>query len=377
VTVVRPVLAALLLLALAVPVRAQPEIVAVEPVGTFHSNAPGWGRDAGFSARVGAEILWVFGDTFLPGGRMWSATAAWSKPSSPLTLREPVDERGMPYQFYPFTHEESAFATAHANRPHCCGETGGCPKGKPYCRCTVGTDCAVRYALWPGSVIEIAPGKAVNLYEEVIAGVAPYDFRAVGTGLARVDAKSTVATRLANASGPLLVFRDPEPNFLRALRSKREGADFVFAYAAVNRADCGVDVLVARVSPDRIAERKAYRFWAGSYWVDDLSLARPALERIAGGIGQVAWNDYLQRYVSAFSDLCTGGTKLHVRSAPRPQGPWSAAAIVDLAPVGATAESYAGMLQPALGTGREMMLTFYRPEKDGTGKLRMVRLRFR
>jgi hypothetical protein len=367
-----------LLLAFSAPVRAQPEVIGVRPVGKFHTNAKGWGRDAGFSAKVGAAILWVFGDTFLPGDRLWSATAAWSAPARPRALREAVDEHGVPFQLYPFTRKEEEFARAHATPPACCRESGGCPDGKPYCRCPPATDCSSRYALWPGSVIEIEPGKAINFYEKVIAGIAPYDFRHIGTGLARIEAGSTVAARVTDENGePLLVFADPEPNFLRAVRSAREGADFIYAYAAANRAACAVDVLLARVRPDDVAERDTYRFWAGSYWVDALSLAGPILDDVPGGLGQVAWNDHLQRYVSAFSDLCTGGTKLHVRSAPRPEGPWSAPAIVDLSPLGATPESYAGMLHPALGTGREMMFTFYRPEANGVGELHMARIEFR
>lgn len=368
---------ALLFLTFATAVRAQPEIVGVEPLGTFTTNAPGWGRDAGFSARLGDSILWIFGDTFLPGDRMRSATAAWSKPSKPAALHEAVDGEGLPYQFYTLTPKEEQFAREHASPPPCC-KAAGCPDGKLYCQCALGTDCSSRYALWPGSVIEVAPGKAINFYESEIAGVGPYDFRHVGTGLARIEKGKNVATRLMNDAGePLFVFVGAEPNFLRAVRSQREGADFIYVYANAGRALCAVDVLVGRVPPEDVARRDAYRFWAGGYWVDTLSLAAPLLDDAAGGLGQVVWNDHLKLYLSAFSDICTGGSKLHVRSAPRPEGPWSPPAIVDLAPYGATHESYAGMLHEALGTGRAMTLTFYRHEPDGTGELRLVRIKFR
>jgi hypothetical protein len=351
------------------------QIVRVEPIGTFSTNAPGWGRDAGFSALVGSSIVWMFGDTFLPGDRMRSATAAWSSPSRPSALREAVDEDGLPFQLYPLSRAEEEFARAHATPPACCKEGGGCPPGELYCRCPLETDCWVRYALWPGSVITVGAREAINFYESVIAGVAPYDFRHVGTGLARIEAGSTVATRLTNDDGePLLLFAEPEPNFLRAVRTAREGADFIYVYANANRAGCGVDVLLARVRPEDAARRDAYRFWAGGYWVDTLALAVPILDDVPGGLGQVVWNDHLQRYLSAFSDVCTGGAQLHVRSAPRPEGPWGAATNVDLSPLGATDESYAGMLHEALGTGRTVTLTFYRPEADGTGKLHLARL---
>jgi hypothetical protein len=367
--------ALVLLQALASSAEPPPRVAAVEPLGTFSTNARAWGRDAGYSARIGARILWIFGDTFTPSG-LRSATGAWARPPKPFALQEAVDEHGAPHQFYPFSSEERAYAAAHATPPACCSEREACTEREPYCHCPAGTDCSVRVALWPGDVIEVEPGKAINFYEKVIAGVAPYDFRHVGTGLARIEAGSSVAARAGNAGGePLLLFTAAEPNFLRAVRVEGEPAS-IFVFAATSRDRCSVDVLIGRVAADRVERRGAYRFWNGSFWQEDLREARPILARITGGLGSVAWNDHLKRYVAAFSDICTGGTKLHVRSAARPEGPWSEPAIVDLAPLGATAESYAGMLHPALGGGREMVLSFYRPQSGDQGSVRLARLRF-
>jgi hypothetical protein len=389
---------ALSVLVVAVPLRAQPTIDAIEPLGTFTTNAIQWGRDGGYSALVGGEILWLFGDTFTPHG-MRSATAAWSTPGAPLRLREEIDASWEPLQLYPFSTEELAFERAHTDPPDCCRRWRECPSNAPYCRCPRETDCNVRIALWPGSVFEIAPGRAMSFYEKVVVGVAPYDFTHVGTGLARIEEGSTVATRLAEADGePTLVFADPEPNFLRATlageRTKPAGRrcavlarlfgtahtpdtapTHLYVYATRNRRGCAVDVVVSRVPSMRAAERSAYRFWDGDGWVPELDRARPILTGIAGGLGSVGWNDHLRGYLAVFSDVCTGGSKLQVRSAPRPEGPWSEAAVVDLAPLGATADSYAGLWHPSLGRGRQITVTYYVPDPEAIGRLHLARLR--
>jgi len=373
----RLVLAALLFVAIAgafAGARAQPRVERVEPAGTFTTNAKAWGRDAGNSARVGSRIFWAFGDTFTPNG-FRCATSAWSSPDRPLVLKEEVDALGNPYQLYRFTPDEWAFNQSHAKPPACCSESSSCAKESPYCKCPPATDCATRIALWPGDVIAVDERIAINFYEKLVAGVAPYDFHHIGTGLARVALGRTVAARETGRDRkPLLLFSDPEPNFLRAVSVEEDGRRFVYVYASVNRLLCAVDVLIGRVRLESVADRASYRFWDGAGWAGDLGAARPILARIPGGLGSVAWSTHLRSYVSAFSDVCTGG-KLVLRTAPRPEGPWSEASTVDLAALGATAESYAGMLHPDLGNGAEMWFTFYWPAGEN-GALRAGKIRF-
>ena len=101
-------------------------------------------------------------------------------------------------------------------------------------------------------------------------------------------------------------------------------------------------------------DRAAWRFYDGSGWSSDLARARPILARVEGGLGSVAWNDHLGAYVSGINDICTGGSRFLMRTAPRPEGPWSEPAVVDLTPLGAGPEAYAGRLHPAFGSGRRM-----------------------
>ena len=361
-------------LAFAATAWAQPRIRNVEAVGRFTTKAVAWGRDAGYSALVGDRIVWLFGDTFTPSG-LRCATAAWSSPDRPLALREEVDAARSPHQLYRFASSERAFNRAHRKPPRCCAKRSGCA-ADGYCHCPPDTDCASRIAIWPGDVIAVDDHSAVGFYEEVVAGVAPYDFRHLGTGLARLAHGRTVAAREQDRDGkPLFVFSDAEPNFFRALAVEEASRRVVYAYAALRRGLCVVDVLIARVPLESIADRAAYRFWDGADWAEGLERARPILSGIPAGLGSVAWNAHLGSYVSAHADICSSG-KMLLRSAPRPEGPWSEAATVDLTPLGATAESYAGILHPELGNGAEMWFSFYRPEKDGHGRVRLGKIRF-
>jgi uncharacterized protein DUF4185 len=371
----RRIIAALIAaLALSATAWAQPRIRNVEAAGSFTTKAAAWGRDAGFSARVGDRVVWLFGDTFTPTG-LRCATGAWSSPDRPLALHEEVDARRSPHQLYRFASGEWAFNDAHRKPPRCCAKRSGCAEDS-YCHCPPKTDCAARIAIWPGSVFAVDNRTAVGFYEEVVAGVAPYDFRHLGTGVARLARGRTVAVREKDPDGkPLFVFSGAEPNFFRAVAVEESARRVVYAYAAVSRGLCVVDVLIARVPLERIADRSAYRFWDGAGWAEGLESARPILSGVAAGLGSVAWSSRLGSYVSAHSDICSSG-KLLVRSAPRPEGPWSEPATVDLSPLGATSESYAGMLHPELGNGAEMWFSFYRPEKDGHGKVRLGKIRF-
>lgn len=365
-----------------------PFVVSVESVAALPdltTNARGSGRDAGSTGRVGENVVWLFGDTFIGDEELICATAAWSTTQQPGALFEEVDETGRPRQLYPFSPEEAAFNVSHETPPACCRQHSGCAAREPYCRCPAGTDCAMRIALWPGDIAVREDGVAVNVYERVLAGVAPYDFTHLGTGLAVIEEGRTVARRLRGADGlPRMLFDRDEPNFLHLVVGEPDtdpGTErHVYAYAVVMRRGCSVDVLAARAPLARMEYRDAWRFHDGSGWSEDLAQARPILSQVPAGLGSVAWSDYLGAYVSGINGICTGGSRFLVRTAPRPEGPWSDPAVVDLAPLGADAEAYAGRLHPVFGRGRDLMISFYQPKFEGgrvTGRVHPARIRFR
>jgi hypothetical protein len=348
----------------------------VELMADFTTNAFAYGRDAGNSIRMGSAILWVFGDTFTWTG-LPSATAAWSSEEAPNELHEPVDTWFGSLQFYPFTAAETEFNETR-DPPDCCRMSQGCSAGNLYCACPAGTDCATRIALWPGDLLPVDEDTAVQPYEKVWIGSASYDFDHLGTGVAFVERGATTARRARGADGePLLLFGPDEPNFLRAVLVEEDSRRRAYLYAVDNRHGCGVDILVARVEMAAFLDRGAYQFWSGNGWSDSLADAVPVLRQIVGGLGSVTWNDHLQRYLSAFNDICSGGGSLALRTAPRPEGPWSEAIAVDISALGATPSSYAGQIHSSLGTGSTPVFTFYQPLELGVGRVRMGRLHLR
>lgn len=336
------------------------------------TNIPAFGRDGGHTVRFDDGVLWIFGDTFTPPG-MLSSTAGFSRLSDPQTLVAPTDEDGMPLQFFPFTEDEARFNEAHAQVEECCRNQSGCDAAHPYCNCSVDTDCAERIALWPGDGVTRADG-AQLYYEKFVIGAAPYDFRRVGVGLANLQIGAPNAERLVDADGePRWLFGANEPGFARGLVVS-EDQSRIYLYASVNRHDCAVDTVIGRVEIASLEDRARYEFWNGSTWTPTLDDAMPILEQIPGGLGSVIWNDYLGEYLSAWNDLCTGGRTLLVRTAPRPEGPWSRPLSVDLGAVGATDEAYYGLLHPEFGNGRSLLLSFFQPLRGTYGQMRLVRL---
>lgn len=350
----------------------------VELLPDFTTNAFAYGRDAGNSIRMGDEILWVFGDTFTWTG-LPCATGAWSSVDTPHQVYEPVDTWFGSFDYYPFSEAEAEFNETR-DPPECCTQNDTCKLGDLYCQCPEGTDCATRIALWPGDLLAIDEDTAVQVYEKVLVSSASYDFRHLGTGVAYIERGDTTASRPIGPDGePLLLFAPDEPNFLRAVAVREGSTTRAYLFAVANRNECNVDILVARVDLADFAQRSAYEFWTGDGWSSSLADAKPALQQIPGGLGSVTWNDHLQGYLSAFNDLCSGGGQLVLRTAPRPEGPWSEVVAADISALGASDGSYAGQIHSSLGSGRYPVFTFYQtlPIEQGIGRVRMGRLHLR
>ncbi|HYD49975.1 MAG TPA: DUF4185 domain-containing protein [Terriglobales bacterium] len=343
-------------------------------VSVLLSDSGAFGRDAGHTIAAGDRVLWLFGDSFTPGGIL-SATAAWSDRGDPMSLRDVRDASGSVAQILPFTAEELAYNRGHIKQPECCRQRADCPAESTYCHCPPAADCSTRVALWPGDGFAADRDRVVFYYEKHRIGAAPYDFRPLGTGLASLRYGDPRAARLeATAKKPAYLFSADEPQFSRGVRVDEEQGSFFYLYAFTNRSGCAVDVLSARVPLAGAPNRADYRFWNGSDWSERIEDAAPILRQIPGGLGSVGWNQHLQAYVSAWSDVCTGGNKLKLRAASRPQGPWSAAVDVDLAGLGADPQAYYGMWHQAFGRGRDLIVSYYQPQALLYGQIRLLRL---
>ncbi len=316
-------------------------VMAVQDLGTVAHPPSVLVRDGGASGKVGGRVLWTFGDTlFTPsavdGATSRSNTAALADFAQPLAAGEPVDARGAPSPLLPFTAEEQAYNAA---------------SGRP----------DERYALWPGSVVEDGAGGGLVYYLKlkVHPGFLNYEF--LGTGVARVPAGSTTATR-----EPGLLFPTPGPIFDNAFALDA----FIYAYGALP-GSTDQSVGVARVPLDQARDRAAYRFWDGSAWGSDPALARAVMRSIPGAL-TVSKNAWLGQYLAVHS--LPFSNKVVLRVAAHPEGPWSdpVEALTGASPVNGT--DYAGREHPELAQagGQKIYLTYFNPTGTFRGELRMA-----
>lgn len=338
-------------------------------VSVLESSHGALGRDGGHTIAVDGRVLWLFGDSVV-GDTMVSNTAAWGDTTDPRSLRDVVDGRAMPTQIIPFRGDEVLFNTQHAHPPSCCFAHQGCAETSPYCHCPRATDCRARVALWPGDGVATADGGATFFYERYLVGTAPYDFVPAGMGVATLRPGEATAER-----SPHWLFDGSEPTFSRGFVVEEAGRRIFYAYATTHRQGCAVDILCARADAAALEQRGSYRFWDGVDWNVDLGAAQPIARGISGGLGSVTWNDHLHAYMSVWSDICTGGDQLALRTAPAPQGPWSAATRIDIQTLGARPDAYYGLAHPAYGRGRDLIISYFQPRGSALGQLRLLHMR--
>jgi hypothetical protein len=303
-------------------------IASVRDVGAVaNPSLAGVRRSGGAAGRVGDRLLWTFGDTRLPGGGLRSSSGALARLGSPTLLEEPLDGEGAPFALLPFDAAEEAYNAA---------------SGSP----------DERFALRPTAVLPFAENGLIVYARLVLhAGAAE---EVVSTGTALVRPGSTVAERHPE------LFVAPEPPFHHAAVLDA-GALHLFACGPAGRCR------LARAPFERATERAAYEFWTGAGGSPEVALAAEEVPGAASGFS-VAYVTYLERFVA----LGSAGGRVHLRTAPQPEGPWGdAVEVTDLgAPVVGT------VLHPELfaDAGRTLYFSHGRAADPG-GELRLVEVR--
>jgi hypothetical protein len=124
-----------------------PRVTQAHELGKLNQPASVTARDVGASALIGSHVLWLFGDTLLKtpaedGEKMRSNTAALGNVRDPIRVEEPLDSKGAPKPFLPFTDEEERYNDG---------------SGRP----------DERIALWPGSVVPDGKGGGLVYYSNL------------------------------------------------------------------------------------------------------------------------------------------------------------------------------------------------------------------
>lgn len=127
-----------------------------------------------------------------------------------------------------------------------------------------------------------------------------------------------------------LAKRREAPLFTRApffAHAARIDADKVTVYACDDPSDAYdvADCVAGQVPVDKLADASAYKVYtrdaAGMWsWSEDLSRGTPVLEDVFGQLS-VTYNNYLGQYLAVYGNKF--GSHAVLRTAERPEGPWS------------------------------------------------------
>jgi hypothetical protein len=342
-------------------------IASLRDVGIVPNPPGASGRDVGFSALFGSHSVWVFGDTFFADassdGYHWRAST-WSftddlDASDGLSgWTHGLGTDGKPRALLPHTQDEQAFDDAHNGTP--------CPAGK---------DCGARHTAWPGAfVVDPASGRALIFYSKVeTQPTGAYAFHGAGSSIATWASPSEPAMRPAvrpDLTDPTVLFPLPEPSWGSAALAD---GDTVYAYACAGGALTS-PCLVGRVSFKNALDRAAWRFWSGTDWVADYHAATPVFD--GAPLLTVHKSPYLHKYVAYY--MVPLGSDVALRTADRPEGPWSAETRFGKAlPALDGNWDYALAAHPELARGKIEILSYNQPGKFLDGLIHLVEVTYR
>ena len=291
------------------------EVAAVRDIGPLRFLKVIRGRDGGYSARFGDRSVWVFGDTILgsPGedGSQWrSSTWCWTQDFDAGDgidgFDEPVDGKGAPAEFLPFTKEELAYNEA-------------------YNRQDIPEDRRCRWALWPGPVA-VGPEakKAYVFYSKILAKPGEFNFEGMGVSIAVWDAQDNSVIRpRVNPTVDDATILFPKGDAVLGQGTMVVG-DRLYVYGCETK-EMSWPCVVARVKFVDALKREAWRFLAGNgRWSKDWRQAVSVME--AAPILTVNWNEHLGKYLAVYSNPFANN--ISIRTAKQPEGPWSASQVV-------------------------------------------------
>ena len=299
-----------------------PTVVSATDLGTIPTNPDILGRDGGYSALFQGVSVWIYGDTFLtkPNAEnftlisdSWSYTSDLDAKDGISGFTEPLDSAGAPTMLLPETPAEQAFNAAH-NGDNC---------EQP---------CGARWALWPASVVvDPATGHALIFYGLFSAQPGDFNFQGIGSSVAtwrtlqQQPQRPTINPPVV-AAHPDLLFNENEPAF---------GSASLIANKMLYVYGCGIPTSgtdkgcrLGKVAPENVLNRSAWSYYAGNgNWSSQISDAVSAF--VGDSILSIAWNNYLQQYIAIFS--ATFSQNVMIRTAPKPEGPWSLATVAFVA----------------------------------------------
>lgn len=340
------------------------EVVSATDLGAIGNNPKILGRDGGSSGLFAGKSVWTYGDTFLaqPNAEgqtlisdSWAFTTDLNAAHGITGFQERDDSAGAPAMLLTYTAVEQAFNLAHEGNP--CQQQ----------------PCGARWALWPATVVsDPARNRALIFYQLVSAQPGSFNFFAVGYSVAIWQNFTDLPQRpVINpaAEHPDLLFGQNDPPFGTAAVTN---GDTVYIYAC-NSSTLSVPCIVGRVALEKILDLSAWTFYAGGgNWSSQMSDAVSVLS--GGSTMNISWNDYLKSYVAVYSPPFS--YNVMVRTAPNPEGPWSAAIVAFNAMTSTSGSVHDAQAHPEYNAngGQTMFVSYSRSTGTFTGEVRLVAL---
>lgn len=274
----------------------------------------GMSRDAAVSVGLrDGSTLWVFGDTARrdPDGSLAYfviSTAAWASAESSTTTSDAVE-----------ADEPVRFASPTVGFP-------SCPSHAPV------------QGMWPASAVAVPVGERDRVIVWLANVCLGDDAALVGRGISVAewwyDPSSLPGEPIEAVVLEQKLFATGEaPLVGGASLLADDGLVYTYGCSALDHGAAGSDrdeCFVARVAPEGVADRGAYRYWDGHDWVAEQTRAAPmtipardGLPAASPGHMSVAYNADLDAYLMAYSPWPGWSDSIEVRAAERPTGPWS------------------------------------------------------
>jgi hypothetical protein len=340
------------------------KVVSATDLGVLEQAASISGRDGGYSARFDDYTMWFYGDSILSfageDGSSWrNNTCSWSldldSQDGVTGFFEDEDSLGAPRECLPRTEAEQLFNRAHdVNNPDC---------EEP---------CGARYALWPEAmVVDPGTGRGYVFYNKIYGEPGEWNFHTVGSSIAVLDGPLETPVRPEVGvlpDDPTLLFGPDEP-LMGPAALIFDGYVYVYGCAG----DFGDQCKVGRVPVASIMSREAWRFYRSGEWQDSSTNASTVL--VSGSLMTVHWNEHIGAFLAVYNVPLENNIAL--RTAPRPEGPWSDPLRVFEAIPGANgANAYSALAHEELSRegGRVQFITYYRNTGDWSGEIRVVEL---
>lgn len=118
-------------------------------------------------------------------------------------------------------------------------------------------------------------------------------------------------------------------------------------------------LILARVPEDRLLDFDRWEFYAGTGWQPDYPKATPLCDQL-GAEFSVSWQPKLKQFITVYTEMGMSD-KIMLRTAPKPEGPWSAQRVVYDCPDSHLDKDYfcyAARCHPELSDRDELLISY-------------------